>query len=269
MPWTPQQFDDLLQAILQDYANQSWTDPTTGAAMSGIDTSQGSLVFIRSACLASAVWGAYRHQDWIERQIHPDTADDEHMEHHAWTRGVNRRAGETSEQLLDRLLEYIRRPPAGGNAADYRKWALEVDNVGDAYVIAPGDQGVGTVDVVLFADEALTGSEIPEAALITEVHDYIDARRPVTAKYTRVLAPTLEEIAVTAVGSGTGWNPAAAAGDITAHIAAFVPDQVLYLAQLIAICINNGADNVAISAPAANTAPSAGATLRPGVINVS
>ena len=206
--------------------------------------------------------------DWVERQIHADTADQEHFEQRCWERGVLRRAGETDGQLLERYLEYVRRPPAGGNADDYKKWAKEVDNVGDAYVISPGAQGVGSVDVVLFADETLTGSETPDQDLIDEVHDYIDAVRPVTAKYTRVLAPTFDEQNVTISGTGDNWDPVQAAADITSYMKTFVPDQVLYLVQLSSLCVQNGADNVTITVPAANVAPDSSEILRPGVITV-
>ena len=46
-------FDDLFNTILTDYKNQF---PTA-------DTSQGSLIYIEAACLASALWGIYYYQD--------------------------------------------------------------------------------------------------------------------------------------------------------------------------------------------------------------
>ena len=41
---------------------------------------------------------------------------------------------ESDASLLARLLEIIRRPPAGGNQYDYKNWALSVDGVCSAYV---------------------------------------------------------------------------------------------------------------------------------------
>lgn len=145
-------FDELLEAILTDYRNQF---PQT-------DTSQGSLIFIKSACLASALWGLYKYQDYIADQIFPDTADTAQLEHHAWVRGLTRKAGETDAELLARLLEYIRRPPAGGNKYDYEKWALEVEGVRAAYCY-PLAQGLGTVDVLIMANDETTGSEVPSS----------------------------------------------------------------------------------------------------------
>ena len=55
---------------------------------------------------------------------------------------------EDDATLLARLLEYMRNPPSGGTAADYRRWAREVPGVADAQVY-PLRQGAGTVDVVI------------------------------------------------------------------------------------------------------------------------
>ncbi len=44
--------------------------------------------------------------------------------------GVER---ETDTELLARLLEIIRRPPAGGNKYDFRRWAMEVPGVTNAF----------------------------------------------------------------------------------------------------------------------------------------
>lgn len=145
-------FDELLDAILTDYRNQ----------FPEADTSQGSLIFIKSAVQASALWGIYKYQEWIGNQIFPDTAETEFLEHHAWVRGLSRVIGETDAELLTRLLDYIRRPPAGGNKYDYVKWALSLDYVSQAWCFPLG-QGLGTVDVVILADADTTGSEVPSS----------------------------------------------------------------------------------------------------------
>ena len=49
---------------------------------------------------------------------------------------------EDDATLLARLLEYMRNPPSGGTAADYRRWAREVPGVADAQVY-PLRQGAG------------------------------------------------------------------------------------------------------------------------------
>jgi len=393
-------FDELLDGILTDYRNQ----------FPDADTSQGSLIFIKSACLASALWGLYHYQQWISRQIFPDTSATENLEHHAWVRGLSRTYGETDAALLARLLEYIRRPPAGGNRYDYIKWATAVDNVAQVWCY-PLAQGLGTVDVVILANETTTGSEIPSSSarigitttastgklidsvaafttdhavavgdivenplrktrttvtvvdsatqltldddlflfvnepyilhshtgtntsvsagklidsagvfdnttytihkgdivenltdsqettvtavdsatqislaediftetgtsyvirgLVGEVKKYIDPLRPVTASKVSIIAPTPVSQAVTMTVSGSSLDRDAISADIGAYILGLIPDQTLYLAKLIQIAMDNGADNVTISTPASDVTPASYQMIRPGVINVS
>lgn len=167
-------FDELLNAILTDYKNQ----------FPDVDISQGSLVFIKSACLASALWGAYRYQEWVSKQIFPDTADSENLQHHAWVWGLTRKPGESDADLLARLLDRIRRPPAGGNKYDYIKWALEVDNVTTAHV-EPLAQGPGTVDIVItatysnpssYTDKTGTNTAVATNKLIDSNADFTEVR---------------------------------------------------------------------------------------------
>ncbi len=149
-------FDELLDEILTDWRSQ----------FPEADTSQGSLIFIKSACMASALWGLYKYQTWIANQIFADSSDTDNLEHHAWVRGLARTTGETDAELLERYLDYIRNPPAGGNKSDYVKWAKEIDYVANAWCIPLG-QGLGTVDVIILADEDTTGSELPSSHAMT------------------------------------------------------------------------------------------------------
>ncbi len=249
-------FDELLNAILTDYRNQ----------FPGADTSKGSLIFIRASALASSLWGLHQHVAWVARQAFPDTADVEALEHHCWVRGISRRAGESDADLLARLLDYLRRPPAGGNKYDYVKWALTITNVKAAYAI-PLAQGVGTVDVVIVADKDTTGSDIPTQALLDEVKTYIDDVRPVTAKYTRVLPPTILLQDVTLTVAGAAANKLQIIADVTAYLNTMVPGQTLYRSQLANIALINGADDAVVNVPAANVVPTATQMIRPGVIS--
>lgn len=251
-------FDELLNEILTDYRNQ----------FPDADTSQGSLIFIKSACMASALWGLYKYQEWISKQIFPDTADTEHLEHHAWVYGLTRTHGETDTVYLARLLDRIRRPPAGGNKYDYVKWALEIDDVKAAYCF-PLAQGLGTVDVVIVANEATTGSEIPTQELLYRVKAHIDDVRPVTASIVRVLGPTILTQDVTMTVTGTNVNNTQIASDITAYMKTLIPGQTLYKSKLIQIAMDNGADNAVISAPAEDITVQSCEMIRAGVINVS
>lgn len=92
---------------------------------------------------------------------------------------------ETDASLLARLLEIIRRPPAGGNQYDYKNWALSVDGVTSAYVY-PLRRGLGTVDIAI-----TSANGIPSDDIVAKTQAYIDQMRPVTAKNVLVLKPSL------------------------------------------------------------------------------
>jgi uncharacterized phage protein gp47/JayE len=257
-----QSFDDLLNGFLTDYQNQVDADGNP------IDTSKGSLAFIKSACMASALWGIYKAQDYIADQIFPDTSDSANLEHHVYIRGIlPRKPGELDAALLSRLLAYIRRPPAGGNQYDYVQWAVGITGVAAAYSV-PLSQGPGTVDVIVVADPVSTGSEIPSADLLTAVKSYIDSVRPVTAKYTRALAVSLLPTDVTVTGTGANFDKAQTIADITAYLNAFIPGQTLFPAALTYMAVTNGADNVTATVPAAPIVPTSSQAIRPGVISV-
>ncbi|PHM47079.1 baseplate J/gp47 family protein [Xenorhabdus miraniensis] len=95
---------------------------------------------------------------------------------------------ETDASLLARLLDIIRRPPAGGNKYDYRRWALEIPGVTNAFVY-PLRRGLGTVDIAITSADGL-----PSADIIKAVQAHIDDVRPVTARHSLVLAPTLRPV---------------------------------------------------------------------------
>lgn len=83
---------------------------------------------------------------------------------------------ESDASLLARLLEIIRRPPAGGNRYDYKNWALSVDGVTSAYVY-PLRRGLGTVDIAITSADGVSSEET-----VRRVQAYIDEMRPVTQK---------------------------------------------------------------------------------------
>ncbi|MCW2480477.1 baseplate J/gp47 family protein [Candidatus Symbiopectobacterium sp. NZEC135] len=127
---------------------------------------------------------------------------------------------ETDAEMLSRLLELIRRPPAGGNKYDYKRWALSVTGVTSAYVY-PLRRGMGTVDVVITSADGL-----PSADIISAVQAYIDDVRPVTAKNTIVLGPTIKTIDITV---GVLLNGVSLA-DATAAIITALTDYIKTLA---------------------------------------
>lgn len=163
-------------------------------------------------------------------------------------------AAETDDALRARVLEVMRNAPAGGNAADYRRWAVEVAGIERAFVFA-GRRGLGTVDVAI-----MTPSGLPSAGLITQVQDYIDERRPVTADVL-VLQPDLVTVHITAtvILSGTTLVAAEAAARtaIAAYIDTLAPGDTVYLSRLIAAIQDvPGVTAVTLTAPAADVTTS-------------
>lgn len=85
---------------------------------------------------------------------------------------------ETIEALRARLLERIANPPLGGTENDYIKWAKEVPGVTRAWCF-PNYYGPGSVGVTFVRDN--DASIIPDGSEVTEVADYLETKRPITA----------------------------------------------------------------------------------------
>ncbi len=173
---------------------------------------------------------------------------------------------EPDAALLARLLDVLRQPPAGGNAGDYKAWALEVSGVAEAYVF-PLRFGLGSVAVVPLVSGSGSG-RIPSQAVVDAVKTHLDAVRPVTVKIFQVLAPTAHPQAVTAtVKAAAGytfaqvkpWVEAA----ITAHIDTLDPLETLYKSKLECVISDvEGVNDRSVTVPAGNVAPvDSGATI--------
>ena len=161
---------------------------------------------------------------------------------------------ESDTELLARLLDIIRRPPAGGNKYDYRRWAMNVDGVTAAYVY-PLRRGLGTVDVVI-----TSSGGAPSAEIITAVQAYIDDQRPVTAKDCLVLAPTFKNVDISVGVSVSGVTFAEASENIIAaltdYIARLAPGEAFIKSQAEMIVSQvNGVIDRNMSSPAGNVLP--------------
>ena len=82
MSYAPLTFAEILASILADWRNRE----------NGIDTSKASEVYIRSAVVAGALWGAHAGLERVEDQIFPDTADSDNLVRWATTYGLERKA---------------------------------------------------------------------------------------------------------------------------------------------------------------------------------
>lgn len=168
----------------------------------------------------------------------------------AATGGTDR---ETDASLLDRLLDRLRRPPAGGNKHDYKQWALEIDGVSQAYVY-PLRRGLGTVDIAI-----TSAGSLPSAEIINNTQSHIDNLRPVTAKNALVLAPTIKLINITVAVATTkdlATITTFIAEAVTAFFADLAPNDALIKSQLEAVISDvSGVIDRQLTAPAANYTP--------------
>lgn len=140
---------------------------------------------------------------------------------------------ESDNSLLTRLLDLLRRPPAGGNQYDYKAWALSVDGVTSAYVY-PLRRGLGTVDVVI-----TSGDNVPSDDIVSKVQNYIDSVRPVTAKNSMVIKPDVTKVDIEVKVSLSGGAFDKAANDIKQalqeHFSALKPGDSVIASQLEAV----------------------------------
>jgi len=81
MSFPAKDYRQIRADILRDIANQQ------PAAYTGEDSDFA----VRANAVASGIEGLYEHQQWIARQIMPDTADSDYLERHASLRGITRK----------------------------------------------------------------------------------------------------------------------------------------------------------------------------------
>jgi len=138
-------FDTILTDVLTDYDNLA----------SSPDISAGSQVFINGSVLASMLWGLYRFQEWIMKQHFPDLADTDNLNHHGSILEITRTADDTDATYLNKILAFLRQPPAGGNKLDFETWALDQDN---SYVDYDGDTYYNAVVTVIDTPDNILGT---------------------------------------------------------------------------------------------------------------
>ena len=158
---------------------------------------------------------------------------------------------ESDADLLARLLARIQQPPHGGARHDYEAWALAVAGVDRAYVF-PLRRGLGTVDVV-----PMPATGQPSAQLVSDVQDYIDDVRPVTADCL-VLAPSDVQVDVTGTLSLDGTRTivdvvAEINAAMAAYFSALAPGDAVVRTRIATIIGSvDGVTDFVLSSPAAN-----------------
>lgn len=86
---------------------------------------------------------------------------------------------ESDESFVNRLYEFWRQPATSGNSYHYKRWAKEVNDIGDAKVF-PLWNGNGTVKVVIASSDMKQCSE----EIVNECTEYIESVRPIGATVT-------------------------------------------------------------------------------------
>lgn len=172
---------------------------------------------------------------------------------------------ESDAALSARIAARMKESPHGGAAIDYTTWALEVAGVTRAWVY-PQELGIGTVTVRFVRDD--DASIIPDAAEVTAVQAYIDARRPVTAQLT-VAAPVSAPLAFTiAVTPNTAAVKAAVEAELTDLLRREAePGGTILLSHIReAISIAAGETNYTMTVPAADVTHTTGQMATMGTI---
>jgi uncharacterized phage protein gp47/JayE len=180
---------------------------------------------------------------------------------------------ETTEGTRDRLLLRLQEPPAGGRAADYEGWALEVAGVTRAWVYANED-GLGTVVVRFVLDEEV--DIFPDGAAVALVQAKLDEERPITAEVTAE-APTPLEVDF---GINLTPNTTAVQEAVEAELADLLyregepgdgagRGEILLSKIYVAIGVAEGVEDFEVVTPAADVVPATGELAVMGIIDWS
>lgn len=108
---------------------------------------------------------------------------------------------EDTEAFRERYLTILRKPSTSGNAYDYYNWCMAVKGVGAAKIF-PLAYGAGTVKVVIADENKAAASQ----ALIGQVYDEIEEKRPIGATVTVVSAVELPINIIVSVKLKNGLN---------------------------------------------------------------
>jgi uncharacterized phage protein gp47/JayE len=158
---------------------------------------------------------------------------------------------ESLASLLERVLDRLRHPPAGGHRHDYVAWAREVAGVTSAFAY-PLRRGLGTTDVAILTNGAPSTDE-----LRLTVFNYIDARSPSGGEFL-VLTPTLVTVNVTAeVTLAAGTDLADVQDSVESTLASYFstlkPGDTVNRSRILASITDvPGVTDVNLTAPAAS-----------------
>lgn len=179
---------------------------------------------------------------------------------------------ESNASLLTRLLSVLRDPPASGNPADFKRWALEVAGCDGAYVY-PLRRGLGTSDVII-----TSAGGLPSLQLINAVQSYIDDKRACGLNTLLVLAPTVitQNYSIEVKLTGVSLSDATASinAAINNYYNSIAPGTAVIKSQIEALISDIlGVTDRNVISPAGNVTPTVNETTcewcRKGTVNVS
>ena len=247
-------FDDILNEILTDYSNLD-DQP---------DTSIGSNPWLMASVLASMLWGLYKYQDYVSKQHFPDTADTDSLNHWGSVYGITRLSSDTDATYLNKILDRLRQPPAGGNALDYENWALDHDECsfvsGDTTyynnLVTVVDTPGGVLgSVALYTIPTSDSADLTiNTGLREDTQSYIDSVRPIGMLGAWVYDTTAQAqtIDITITQDAT-VNTHTVSAAIVTDMSTMAPGETLYNSSIIATCINYGAESCIVNTPSSDS----------------
>jgi len=114
--------------------------------------------------------------DGLEKRAFVSTATGDWLTRVCADRGVDRKEGESDEELRERALKKLSAQPASGNAEQYALWCMEVAEILRVRVL-PLRRGAGTVDIIAVD----TDGKCPAQSVLSEAQAMVDTNRPIGA----------------------------------------------------------------------------------------
>jgi len=179
-----------------------------------------------SAALAD---GCHGHLQWLEKQVFPESCDEDFLPVHASAMRMPRKDGESADEWRARLVAARRDPPSGGDEPDFLRWAKSVKGVGRAWV-RPCWQGLGTVGV-LFAP-AGDYDQVQASALRASVQAKLDAMPPLGVERTALVPDAFEFPLEIAISPNTDAIRQRVVVVCREHLRELAPGELIVLSKL-------------------------------------
>ncbi len=160
--------------------------------------------------------------------------------------------GDSDDELRAKLLDVLRRPPQGGTADDFERWALQVSALTRAWVQQPA---AGSPDFDIYVADDANEPPTPAGPDVVAAQAVVDLNKPVTSNPT-VLAATFEALdAAITISPNTGEVQSAVDDEIVSMLLErATPGGTILLAWLQeAVARSSGLVNFTITSPIIDT----------------